>query len=225
MTDSSDRIKSVDDALTSVIGLLETESTLKKTIRESLEPIDDLHRSALAELNKLHSSSYTSHAAICSRTLEIISTAGPHWNNVASLVPEGEYYRYQFALGPPMRNLTTLVALAHFLLHDSLISSTDTAIAMGLPTTLQLTAEDYLQGVIGMVNELPRLSINSVTAQNFTLPTKIASFVNDIFASYSLLNLRNDALRRKFDSLKYDLKRCEDVVYDLTLRGLTRPAV
>jgi hypothetical protein len=34
------------------------------------------------------------------------------------------------------------------------------------------------------------------------------------------LNLRNDILRRKFDSLKYDLKRCEDVVYDLTLRGL-----
>lgn len=34
------------------------------------------------------------------------------------------------------------------------------------------------------------------------------------------LNLRNDNLRRRFDSLKYDLKRCEDVVYDLTLRGL-----
>lgn len=37
------------------------------------------------------------------------------------------------------------------------------------------------------------------------------------------LNLRNDALRRKFDSLKYELKRCEDVVYDLTLRGLAAP--
>lgn len=34
------------------------------------------------------------------------------------------------------------------------------------------------------------------------------------------LNFRNDALRRKFDSIKYDLKRCEDVVYDLALRGL-----
>jgi hypothetical protein len=39
------------------------------------------------------------------------------------------------------------------------------------------------------------------------------------------LNLRNDALRRKFDSLKYDLKRCEDVVYDLTLRGLVKAPV
>ncbi len=34
------------------------------------------------------------------------------------------------------------------------------------------------------------------------------------------LNLRNDALRRRFDSLKYDVKKCEDVVYDISLRGL-----
>jgi hypothetical protein len=91
---------------------------------------------------------------------------------------------------------------------------------------LQLTADDYLLGVIGMVNELvseslprkyvsiqslrpkakstlaciqmsvligllltlqPRLSINAVTAQNFALPVKIAAFVNDIFASYSMV--------------------------------------
>lgn len=69
---------------------------------------------------------------------------------------------------------------------------------------ITLTAEDYLLGVIGMVNELasslcpvwdradlqPRLSINSVTAQNYDLPQKIASFVNDIFASYSLVRDR-----------------------------------
>lgn len=33
----------------------------------------------------------------------------------------------------------------------------------------------------------PRLSINAVTSQNFELPVKIAAFVNDIFASYSLV--------------------------------------
>ncbi|CAD6585943.1 MAG: hypothetical protein TREMPRED_004283 [Tremellales sp. Tagirdzhanova-0007] len=120
-----------------------------------------------------------------------------------------------------MRNLVTLIVMARFMLTDSLTPANIVAELMGLEPSetgsIQLSAEDYLQGVIGM----PRLSINSVTAQNFSLPVKIAAFVNDIFASYSLLNLRNDALRRKFDSLKYDLKRCEDVLYDLTLRGLT----
>jgi hypothetical protein len=54
---------------------------------------------------------------------------------------------------------------------------------------LQLTSDDYLQGVIGMVNELPRLSINAVTAQNFALPGRIAAFVNDVFASYSMVRV------------------------------------
>lgn len=38
-----------------------------------------------------------------------------------------------------------------------------------------------------MTDHQPRLSINSVTAQNFALPGRIASFVNDVFASYSMV--------------------------------------
>lgn len=41
-----------------------------------------------------------------------------------------------------------------------------------------------------------------------------------IFFFVRLLNLKNDALRKRFDGLKYDVKRCEEVVYDLTIRGL-----
>jgi hypothetical protein len=32
--------------------------------------------------------------------------------------------------------------------------------------------------------------------------------------------LKNDSLRKRFDVLKYDLKKVEEVVYDLTIRGL-----
>jgi len=35
-----------------------------------------------------------------------------------------------------------------------------------------------------------------------------------------MLNLKNDPLRRRFDSLKYDIKKIEEVVYDVTLRKL-----
>lgn len=161
--------------------------------------------------------------------------------------------RYQFALGPPTRSLVTSIALARFILHDELVPAFTCASLMGRTFSLscegrnrwclvseegkgeiQLTSEDYLQGVIGMVNELvrppsfvstsiscfdpprilclscrhrlsgpvymrtgltdqPRLSINSVTAQNFELPTRMATFVNDIFASYSLVSLNSSA--------------------------------
>ncbi|BEJ17530.1 hypothetical protein CspHIS471_0609310 [Cutaneotrichosporon sp. HIS471] len=215
---------SVEETLTAAIAQLEAEAALKKSIREAIEPVEDIVRQATAELNRLHSSPATQHEAIGTKALETIAGAHAHWVNIAGLIPKGEFYRYQFAVAPMFRSLVTSIALARFVLRNELVPQFTAATLMGLQGEtvgeLEVTSDDYLQGVIGMVNELPRLSVNSVTAQNFKLPGRIALFVNDIFASYSMLNLRNDQLRRKFDSLKYDLKRCEDVVYDLTLRGL-----
>ena len=37
---------------------------------------------------------------------------------------------------------------------------------------------------------------------------------------FRLLNLKNDHLRKRFDALKYDVKKIEEVVYDLSIRGL-----
>ena len=44
---------------------------------------------------------------------------------------------------------------------------------------------------------------------------------------FRLLNLKNYGLRKKFDSLKYDMKKVEEVVYDLSIRNLIKsnPAI
>lgn len=88
---------------------------------------------------------------------------------------------------------------------------------------------------------------------NFEEPIRISTFVKDVFAGFSMvdhhfagklhsmtatqLNLKNDTLRRRYDSLKYDLKKIEEgddevsrlssivvdqtpVVYDISLRNL-----
>lgn len=34
------------------------------------------------------------------------------------------------------------------------------------------------------------------------------------------MNLKNNDLRRRFDALKYDEKKVEEVIYDLRVRGL-----
>lgn len=62
--------------------------------------------------------------------------------------------------------------------------------------------------------------MNSVTAGDYTRPIQIAKFVGELDAGFRLLNLKNDTLRKRFDGLKYDLKKVEEVVYDLTIRGL-----
>ncbi len=51
---------------------------------------------------------------------------------------------------------------------------------------------------------------------------RIAEFLNSLHTGFRLLNLKNDNLRKRFDSIKYDLKKVEEVVYDLSIRGLSK---
>jgi len=59
------------------------------------------------------------------------------------------------------------------------------------------------------------------TTEDYEKPKQIAIFVAELFAGFRLLNLKNDGLRKRFDSIKYDLKKCEEIVYDIAIRGLS----
>lgn len=90
----------------------------------------------------------------------------------------------------------------------------------------RFTGDEYLHAVISLVNELSRLAVNSVTTiasksvkEPFTLPVEIDRFIKEIQAGFGLLNLKNDSLRKRYDGMKYDVKKVEEVVYDLSLRG------
>jgi hypothetical protein len=49
---------------------------------------------------------------------------------------------------------------------------------------------------------------------------EIAKFIKEVHAGFQILNLKNDSLRKRSDGVKYKVKEVEDVVYDLSLRGL-----
>lgn len=83
-----------------------------------------------------------------------------------------------------------------------------------------ITIEEYLQSLITLIEELARLAINSVTLGDYHRPLLISQFVKDLHAGFQILNLKNDSLRRRSDSIKYNVKKIEDVVYDLSLRNL-----
>lgn len=83
-----------------------------------------------------------------------------------------------------------------------------------------LTTEEYLHGVLSLTEELTRLARNAVTLGDYAGAVAIAAFVKSLHAGFQVLNLRNDALRKRADAVKYRVKEVEDVVYDLSLRGL-----
>ncbi|KAI3885933.1 hypothetical protein MKW92_021437 [Papaver armeniacum] len=67
----------------------------------------------------------------------------------------------------------------------------------------------------------PRYVVNQVTAGDYDCPRKVLNFLTELHAAFRMLNLRNDLLRRKFDGMKYDLRKVEEVYYDVKIRGLT----
>ncbi|KAF3909620.1 Translin-1 [Arthrobotrys entomopaga] len=67
-----------------------------------------------------------------------------------------------------------------------------------------LTLEEYLHSLITMIEELTRLAVNSVTLGDYQRPMLISRFVKDLHAGFQLLNLKNDSLRRRSDSIKYN---------------------
>lgn len=109
-----------------------------------------------------------------------------------------------------------------------MITKSQSLEALGLvevpPSRLTLTTEEYLHSLISVINDFSRLAVNAVTLNDYVTPLRLSEFVKELSAGFQMLNLKNDSLRKRFDSIKYDVKKIEEVVYDISLRGLTQAA-
>jgi predicted translin family RNA/ssDNA-binding protein len=146
------------------------------------------------------------------------------------LIPTSSYYRFSDHWNWTTQRIVSLIALVVYLETNQLLASRDTcAEILGLKSNPQdgfhLDLEMYLMGVLQMVSELSRFAINSVTLGDYNRVLSLQSFVGNINSGFRLLNLKNDSLRKRFDSLKYDVKKIEEIVYDLTIRGLIQKPV
>lgn len=83
---------------------------------------------------------------------------------------------------------------------------------------LKVNAETYLSGLADLTGEASRLAVNNVIRNKPESIEKIRTLVNDIYGEFLKLNLRNSSLRRKSDSIKHNLKRIDEVLYDIKLR-------
>lgn len=110
------------------------------------------------------------------------------------------------------------------LLHLRIIIDKTVPVNLKDQDAFHITIEEYLQSLITLIEELSRLAINSVTLGDYRRPLQISQFVKDLHAGFQILNLKNDSLRRRSDSIKYNVKKIEDIVYDLSLRNLVPKA-
>ena len=161
---------------------------------------------------------------LCQKADGMFLSAREHVEMLKRVVPNGSYYQFHDQWRFVLQRLSFLTSLLHYMRTGQLASRGDVAAALGVCVSqdegFHLDIDDYLMGVLCLANELSRLAVNSVIVGDFQRPFAIAELLTTISSGFRLLNLKNDALRKRFDGLKYDVSKVEEVVYDLTVRGL-----
>jgi hypothetical protein len=89
-----------------------------------------------------------------------------------------------------------------------------------VPESIGVPLEDYLLAVAGLPQEVTPYATLAVRVNLFTVPAQLSAFVGDLYSGFRLLNLKNDALRRRFDGIKYAVTKLDEIVYDLHIRKL-----
>ncbi|MBD3310313.1 hypothetical protein GF351_03785 [Candidatus Woesearchaeota archaeon] len=89
-------------------------------------------------------------------------------------------------------------------------------------TQLKVTEQDYLLGICDLTGELTRKAIALASKGRYAETERIKKLVEDIFGEFLKFDLRGGLLRKKVDSVKYNLVKLEDVMYDIKVKGKSK---
>lgn len=96
-------------------------------------------------------------------------------------------------------------AFLHFIQHKRLIELDE----------LDIEPEDYLMGLSDLTGELARRAVLTTISKNYSDAHIVRDFVAGIHDFFLTLNLGSGDLRKKYDAIKWNLKKIEDIIYDI----------
>ena len=93
-----------------------------------------------------------------------------------------------------------------------------------IPTksSLKINVEDYLMGLCDLTGEVGRKAVNDIIKKKFKDALLIKELVEEIYGEFLKFNLRNSELRKKSDSIKWNLKKLEDIIFDAKVKGMMK---
>ncbi|HII29805.1 TPA: hypothetical protein HA317_01935 [Candidatus Woesearchaeota archaeon] len=169
------------------------EKAIKKgrdVIKLSKRIIYSIHRSDMGTAAKAM-------AAIKKEVRELASITRGH-----EVLSFGGFYRAAIA------EYVEAACLFHFIQDNRLVSSAE----------LSAEAESYLLGLCDLAGELSRRAFNAVIEEKPEEATRIKDFLSEIYTELLMFDFSNGELRRKFDSVKYELKKLEALAVELKLK-------
>jgi len=221
--------ETVDAMFASFREEMEMENELKEKIRLIVRDLEQKARDILLIMQKIHRpAGLTKIDEICTKAKSEFEQVRELYGQLSQSISPQEYFKYADQYRFTNQRYVYVASLLVFLDSGTMISKEEAAKMIGVSANrsdkFYLDLEDYLSGLLQVGPELSRLAVNCVTVGDYERPLKISAFLNDLDAGFRLLNLKNDSLRKRFDGLKYEVKKVEEVVYDLTIRSLLKPS-
>jgi len=210
-----------------LFNTLEAEQNLRDEIRKQTKDLDSNCRRLSIILQQIHTPKGIKVADLCARARETLPPIANSIGSMRDLIKNESYFRFHEHWRGSVQLLVGQLALLVWLESNRLITPQETDAVLGLSPSsggFTIELEDYLIGLCSVPSELSRLCVNSVIAGDYSMPLRIVTFVEELYAGFRMLNLKNDNLRKRYDGIKYDLKKIEEVVYDISIRKLAAAA-
>ncbi len=176
---------------------LEKKDEIRETIIKNSRPIIKVSKQAI----------YALHRDSINEAKKYLDNAEKELNKLKDILKTKSNLRVG-AYNAAVQEFVEAYSYYYFVKENRLISDTE----------LKVDEENYLLGICDLTGELARRAVFSVVNENYNEVEKIKDFVSVIYNEFLNFDLRNSELRKKSDSIKWNMKKIEEVLYDLKIR-------
>lgn len=151
---------------------------------------------------------YACHRGDLKGAQELLDSAKKSLGKLNTLFKKDAYLATTGAYLDAIEEYTEAALYIHYLVHKDIPT----------PKDLNVDADIYLGGLSDFTGELVRKAVNSVVAGDFETALTIKDLVTEIYNEMLLFDWRNTPVRKKFDSIKYNLEKLEDVALKIKFK-------
>jgi len=124
--------------------------------------------------------------------------------------PEDEPTARWGRLSDAMSNVVRLRGFAKFLQTGTLIRQSDCS---------EFTDEEFMGGVISLIHDLARYAVGRAIKHDTSSVLCARDLTDQVMSEFMKFDFRNGSLRRKYDGIKYGLRKIENILYELSVTG------
>ncbi len=128
---------------------------------------------------------------------------------IAALKAYSEDANYASVTKPPIQEYVEAACFSEFINTGKVLPRKE----------LGVSAENYIAGLCDLSGEIARKAVNAAINDDAKTVISAKTFIENLYYGLMQFDFRNGDLRRKFDGIKYDLKKMEDLLLSLKLQG------